>query len=249
MDAGVRDSRVIDGDVVLDSALPDTGAPPADGASPDAAIDSGSPLDCPGMCDPRAGRCGAVRACVLIDEEPTCLPTGGMKARGETCTEVDQCATGLACFQTALGASCEPICCPEGPETCGEGLACRGSGVLVDGTDTVWARCLAPEPCDVLDSAASCAPGEGCYIVTPEADTECRYAGLADVGESCAEQNDCVAGLFCAGLIEPTCVRICGLGSDGRPVCPGTEGDCVAHAQSPDGSGLCTIDRVMAARR
>lgn len=246
MDAGVRDSRVVDGDILRDSTVPDA-APPVD-ASPDAAADAG-PLDCPGICDPRIGSCGAARACVLVDDEPTCLPTGGTNAEGETCTEVDQCAPGLGCFQNAMGATCQPICCPDGPDTCAEGMACLGSGVLVDGTETLWARCTPPEPCDVLDYVDSCAPGEGCYIVTPEADTECRGAGVAEAGQPCAEQNDCVAGLFCAGLTEPTCVRICGLGAEGRPVCPLSEGDCVAHAQSPEGSGLCTVDRVMAARR
>ena len=67
--------------------------------------------------------------------------------------------------------------------------------------------------------------------------------GEADVGEDCEAPNDCAAGLTCSGFFEQACVRICALEVEGS--CPADEGTCVAYAQSPEGTGLCTLDATM----
>jgi hypothetical protein len=90
----------------------------------------------------------------------------------------------------------------------------------------------------VLDTTA-CEPTEGCYIVSSMGDTDCREAGAAGVADPCVEPNDCEAGLTCAGFFEMTCARICSLDAD---TCPSDEGRCVAYAQSPEGTGLCTVE-------
>ena len=89
----------------------------------------------------------------------------------------------------------------------------------------------------------ACEPGESCYIVSSRGDTDCREAGEADVGEDCEAPNDCAAGLTCSGFFEQACVRICALEVEGS--CPADEGTCVAYAQSPEGTGLCTLDATM----
>ena len=85
--------------------------------------------------------------------------------------------------------------------------------------------------------------GEGCYIVSPEGDTDCLRGGAGESGAACVEQNDCAAGYHCGGVTDLTCARICEIGAtSGEGACPPTEGNCQAYPYSPDGSGVCTRD-------
>lgn len=113
--------------------------------------------------------------------------------------------------------------------------------MLVDGTTAAsWGRCVLPRWCDVLLRDTVCDPGEGCYIVSGRGDTDCRAAGTLEVGRACDSENACLPGLFCAGLMARTCVRICALGDGGAGICPSGEGSCRAYPYSPAGTGICS---------
>lgn len=237
-DGGV-DAFVPDGAVRVDGAiLPDSGA---DGATSDAAAeDAGSTSSCGGLCDPRGGRCGG-GLCVLVDEEPSCAIGSGTKTEGERCAISTECVAGTACFRRREGGVCGRICC-EGDAldtTCGDMRRCGGPGVLVDESATAWGECLPVRPCDVLGTGSECLLGESCFLVGDRGETDCRVPGSANVGEACEVAEDCASGTTCTGLFERTCVRVCRLEVEGA--CPAGEGSCVAYAQSPPGTGLCTV--------
>lgn len=218
-----------------DSATFDGGAPSDGGV----AVDAGPAAVCTmGDCDPRVFGCGdGGGVCTLRDRLPMCTMTAGAGERGSACTIESECGPGLACFRdTAERGICAEVCCP-GTTTCPTGEVCSADGVLVNAIATDWGRCAPPQGCDVLMS--ECAPREGCYIVYPDpGDPECRLAGAAEVGDDCSVPQDCQAGLFCAGIGSPkTCVRVCRVGVASS--CPIGEGDCVAQAYSPAGSGVC----------
>ncbi len=120
---------------------------------------------------------------------------------------------------------------------CAVGERCAGGDPLVDGTATAWGRCVAVRACDVLAPEGVCAPGEGCYIVSPGGETDCRPAGGVPVGAACEGEADCVPGAFCAGLMARACVRICAVGAG---ACPSGEGMCRAYPYSPPGTGICS---------
>ncbi len=233
------DSSIVDGTTIIDGGSMDSGI--AMDAGADAApVDSGAPT-CSGDCDPREGAaCGDAGACALAGEAPLCAETLGTKAAGASCEAVDDCLPGLACFMRAGSGVCADVCCPN-EETCPEGQRCSGAGILVDGTETEWWSCVGPRMCDVLDPMEACERGEGCYIVSPEGDTDCLRAGSGEAGASCVEQNDCAGGYFCAGVTDGTCARICEIGSTSGPrACPDGEGNCQAYPYSPPGTGVCT---------
>lgn len=234
-----------DGGSERDAALVEGGQPDAaafDGAgafSDAAARDSGSlPACAMGDCDPRVFACGdGGGTCALRDRTPMCVMNAGPLHRGDACATETECGPGLACFRDGARGICAEICCP-GADTCAIGNeVCSADGVLVTGISTSWGRCAPPRACDVL--APDCAPREGCYIVYPDpGDPQCLLAGTADAGEDCVAPDDCLSGLYCAGIGTPkTCVRVCRVGVTSS--CPAGEGDCVAQAYSPAGSGVC----------
>lgn len=242
-DGGV-DAFVPDGAVRVDGAiLPDSGsdgAAPSDAAPSDAAAnDAGSTSSCGGICDPRGGRCGG-GLCVLVDEAPSCAIGSGTKMEGERCAVPTECVAGTACFRRREGGVCGRICCDDALDTtCGDERRCGGPGALVDGSETAWGECLPVRPCDVLGTASECLAGESCFLVGDRGETDCRVPGSAAVGETCEVADDCVSGTTCTGLFERTCVRVCRIDVEGA--CPAGEGSCVAYAQSPSGTGLCTV--------
>ncbi|MDH5491697.1 MAG: hypothetical protein OEY14_07075 [Myxococcales bacterium] len=225
-----RDAFLGDG-----ASLVDGGADARLEGGADAAPDGGAgdaSLACAEGCDPRGGVCPGVGPCLLQGAQAACGLLAGAGLEGEICDADDGCAPSLACFATFEGPRCQRICCPGAAGEC-DALECIGGGQLGSGAMTDWGHCSPQRVCDVLDPA-SCAPAEGCYILSGMGDTQCRRAGPAQVGEGCVAQWDCAAGLFCGGRM--VCVRICALVG---PPCPAGEGECVATPQSPDGSGLC----------
>jgi hypothetical protein len=239
-----------DGGPQLDATFLDAsfdGSPWPDGSLADASADA-APLACmSGNCDPRepSTTCDGAEVCALVGGEPTCVPSTGVGTglEGTTCTASADCAPGLACIRYGDGAECAAVCCPSDAATCGSDMRCSIVGGLAEGGSTDWWHCIGPRPCDVFNPSDKCEPEEGCYIVSAEGDTDCLLAGTGGVGESCAEQNDCAAGLFCGGLVERTCSRICGVSGD--PTCPDGEGSCVVYAHSPVGTGICTVETSM----
>lgn len=235
-DASVDAGRQ-DGAVVLDASLADAGAD-AGPSNDAAAVDAGEGLACGGSCDPRGQRCGD-GLCVLTAAEPVCSLGAGLGGLGDACEVTTECSAGLACFRRREGGVCGRICCPWGGETCGEDEHCGGTGVLVDGSVTRYRECLAPRACDLLrDDNTPCFPGESCFLVG-ERETDCRVPGEVPVGGACERPEDCQMGTTCVGLFESTCVRVCSLLREGS--CPASEGRCVAYAQSPPDTGLCTL--------
>ncbi len=233
-DAGVRRDASFQWDASFAS---DAGSGiPEDAGIP--AVPDAGPMMCPGECDPVAVQGCADGVCILAGDAPYCVPQAGRLEEGSACEEPGQCAPGLACFRRPSGGVCAPVCC-FGDESCGDGRTCRGPGVLIDGSESAFGQCRAPIACDPLE-AESCEPGMACRIVSPEGDTDCVRLGEAAVGEACVAQSDCQGGLFCGGLFERVCVRICSLAEDGG--CPDGEGICQGYAHTPEGVGLCTME-------
>ena len=236
-DAGLRDATIVEAGPQPD-ALVDALAVADGGRVDDAAV-----VTCrPGDCDPTRteDNCGGSGACRVGPDGPACSTDVGSIEDGGFCLESSDCAAGLTCFRVnATEGICSRPCCP-GSAVCALGQECVGAGVLDDGSDSGWWRCSPPRSCDLLD-AESCAPGEGCYIVSESGETDCRRSGEGDVGEACDSQNDCAPGLFCGGLTGTTCVRICRIRAN-SPDCSAAEGECVAYPHTPAGSGLCTPD-------
>lgn len=225
-------------DATMDTLVLD--APVGDASDADASFDAGmdaSMPGCRGTCDPIEGIC-AEGACVLAAAVPMCVPEAGDLEEGTPCESDAACGPGLACFLKRELGVCGRICCPA-EDTCAADERCGGTGILVSGVETGFRECLPPRPCNVLDADA-CEPMEACYVVSSEGDTDCRRAGDAELGEECVEPNDCAPGLLCAGFFEQTCQRVCELGEEGS--CRADEGMCIAYAQSPPGTGICTPD-------
>jgi hypothetical protein len=234
--APLPDASIVETGLAFDDAFsPPTDAPGASDALP--SRDGGVAL-CRGTCDPvRASGCGAAESCVLRGEEASCGPaTRG--ARGSTCTTLDACGAGLACFATAASGVgvCERVCCPSGDD-CAPTEVCGGDGLLVDGTASSWGRCGAPRACMLL-APGTCPDREACYVVGPSGESECLLAGVAVEGDPCLLPNDCAPDLVCAGALDRTCTRLCTLGLPEDPC--GTGSMCVRQAYTPDGVGVCT---------
>ena len=240
---GPRDATVVDGAWPMDASGRDAGG--RDAAS---AADAGGPTCGWTECDPFDDRCDGDAVCRLAGDGTMCIDVVTEPVEeGGPCNTSAECEAGLACFRAGDGGVCGRPCCPDRDEVCEGESTCRGSGLLVDGTDSGWLRCT--RSCRPLAPADACEPGEGCYIVTSTGGTDCRSAGTAEVGDPCVEQSDCASGLFCAGLSSPTCVRICSLGDAGAgTTCPSGEGNCRAYSHSPPGTGLCTIEMAARAR-
>lgn len=244
-DTGEPDAQVADGgdeDATLSDSAVRLDAIGADSAA-DSMIEAGPPPACDRtVCDPVAGECSGDRRCILSGGAVRCTSEPGDKEAGARCESVDECAPGLACFRTLEGGRCARVCCASDDAACDSGETCGGSNELVDGSQTNFGRCLAHRNCDVLDAFRRCESGEGCYIVSPEGETQCLRGGGATTGERCEAQEDCAPSYFCAGLAARTCVRICAIKNDSLP-CPVDEGACVAYAHSPAGTGLCTLEQ------
>ncbi|MEZ4256255.1 MAG: hypothetical protein R3A78_11205 [Polyangiales bacterium] len=190
-------------------------------------------------CDPRdLAACGESAACVLATAVPACGEPGTAE-KGEACTQVADCVAGLACFKRNGAGECGEVCCAEDAACPGEGERCSDGATLVDGALTAWGRCIPPRPCNVLDSSEECDEGEGCYVVSASAGTDCLPEGAKAIDETCGGWNDCAPGLVCTGTGIRTCKRVCSIGSDDVP-CPGDSQHCIAYAYSPAGTGVCT---------
>lgn len=218
--------------------------------------DAGAPTECAtDVCDPRSAvACDdeEVRACRIAPTGPLCGGAIGTGAELAPCAQSADCKPGLECFATADGGRCQRVCCGVASATgCGLLGRCSTGARLVDGTRAPggWGRCVEPRVCDVLDPLTGCDPGEACAIVSGSGEVDCRIVGDAGVGEGCASVGDCAPGLFCAGLVERTCRRICALSDAGAGSCPEGEGVCRAYPYSPPGTGICSADAIRTSSR
>lgn len=248
LDGGLmRDAAVGDGGGILDAGALDAAVMAGDAGG----FDAGLPLCDAVACDPRDPRtgCGGEDACVLWGEAPACEDaTLARLGAGMPCVASGECQAGLACFLEGAAGVCSRVCCPSDPMGCAVGSRCGGAGVLVEGTETGWGRCLAQRSCDLLRPTETCEPREGCYLIDTTMMTECRIAGSGAAGAPCELQEDCRAGFFCGGVAAARrCVRLCDLRAD---ECPLDEGSCVAqsHTVAFENVGLCTLDMMTANR-
>jgi len=238
-DGGARDATVVEAGA-SDAASPvDTGV-----------LDAGEPRDagaptCPSTpCDVLESRtgCDVAEACVLGAGGPSCEPEESLTnlEAGEPCESALDCAAGLGCFRAGEGGTCAQICCPGRDAVCSGGLRCGRLGVLVDGTETSFGRCVGERPCDVLDSGSNCEIGEGCYVDLSSGNTDCRAEGDAEEDEPCEVSQDCRAGFVCTGLMRKTCQRLCDVTAE-LP-CPNAEETCQRTISDlPEGIGLCAV--------
>ncbi len=236
LDAGAQDTGPSADAMVLDASEIDTGAPDA---NQDAARDTGDDADggrlrmCPAACSPVEQNCDDGQQCALSSGEAMCVEMGELEAGAQCGGEAARCAPGLACFARRDASTCGLVCCND--SDCPSGQRCDGPRLDGSGYPTVFGECQVPERCQPL--RGQCDRGEACYLAGGS--TDCRATGTIEVGELCEQPHDCVAGATCVGLFEATCVQICELGSPTG--CQ--EGErCIAYAQSPEGTGLCTAD-------
>jgi hypothetical protein len=218
-----------------DLGPPDFGAPP-EGGHVDMRVRDGG-MAASGACGVDAGLCA-----LRTSAPATCESRVDARGHeGDACRTASDCLDMLGCFAIAGGGGrCMRVCCPSADGICGPVAHCGGPAVLVSGDTSVWGRCVPPRSCDVL-TGLSCDPGEGCYIVSDRADTDCRAAGAGAAGAACSQPNDCAPGFVCTGLGTSRCVRMCGLGDAGTPACSSHEGVCQAYPYSPPGTGVCTL--------
>jgi hypothetical protein len=231
-DAGARpDATVVEVGLTFDDASMSDAGGQADAPMRDA----GWRL-CRGACDPVASGGCAGEVCVVRTETAECAPGTGRARRGSPCTDLADCAPGLACFADGAGGGvCERVCCP-GAGDCGATATCSGDGVLVDGTTSSWGRCSAPRTCTLLDPT-SCPEREACYVVGASGETACLLTGAALEGEACELPNDCAGGLVCTGAFMRTCAALCVVSTTADP-CPGPA-LCARQAYTPEGIGVC----------
>jgi hypothetical protein len=244
-DAGAmrRDATVVDGGDTLDAAQAlESGTDAGDGGGVDARADAAATCE-PKPCNPTDGSlCSSGKTCALFEGAPLCVSSVERREAGASCERSAECAPGLSCFREGEGDNtgvCGQVCCPADGSGCGSEQRCEGQAVLLDGSETQWGRCV-EVGCDILNPVESCGSGEACYIASSTGDTECMPVGSVEEGEPCQRQRDCAPGLSCAGLHSPTCKRVCSLNPGREPQCRAGEGNCVAYAQSPEGTGLCT---------
>jgi hypothetical protein len=212
------------------------------------AVDAGpDAMACPGGCT-TGNSCLGGQCCPTPAAGGTCsLPTSCGCAAGRACYP-DTPATGLVCFAITgqrEGADCTGATdvCVAGLG-CFGGLCKRYCTVdadcpLIDGArrcvQTVWNSDTTPNQpipgvlicrrlCDPVTPQApraplqSCPPGFGCFSTAAPGATDCIAAGLGAVGDSCADDSDCLAGNYCAGSAAPFhCNKYCFTSAD----CPG----------------------------
>jgi hypothetical protein len=229
-DGASRDATIVDGGISFDGVVFD-GSPRTDGS-----VFVSCPA--PEPCDPVEDTGCADARCVLEPDGPECVPDDGDGEVGDPCESSVDCAAGRACFESrAGGAFCRQLCCDD--ESCGVGERC-GAGELAGGDSTSYGRCHSAEAaCDLLDPINTCDLAEACYVLSLTGAVGCRPAGRLQVGQRCAEVNDCEPGLACRGLVS-TCRRVCAVGEP--YACPAAEGTCIAQPTFPAGVGLCGED-------
>ncbi len=158
-----------------------------------------APVDCTphAPCGPNMDDCPAGFAChAYRDPASDSLAAGcfedGEAQRGESCgrvcedDDVPRCDAGLVCTWWRE----DPVC----RTRCFTSSECLEADVCNKPEDSVPAS-GACEPCDLI--AQDCEIGESC--VPSESSTICVPVGKDsnDMGESCAQSSECVAGLIC----------------------------------------------------
>jgi hypothetical protein len=170
-------------------------------SGPQSASETGpEPVECApqGPCGPNMEDCPAGFSChVYRDPASNSLAAGcfedGEAQRGESCgrvcedDDVPRCDAGLVCTWWRE----DPVC----RTRCFTSLECRDAEVCNKPEDSVPAN-GACEPCDLLeqdcDIGETCVPGDSSTICVPGG------GDGSDMGESCVQSSDCVAGLVCA---------------------------------------------------
>jgi hypothetical protein len=197
--------------------------------------DSSFAIDLPptGNCEPFTNLgCGAGEKCTALQQSDGTLAWGcdavGSKGEGDACSQVmvssgaatvqidDDCADGLACFSTQVGASpsCHRMCKSDGTQVCPNAEVCS---LVAPGIAPVE-FCRATGSCSPI-TQTGCSAGQACYWSSSGA--LCAAVGSGPVGEPCVNANDCVPGATCVALSSSRCVVFCS--TEGTPGCPSGE--------------------------
>jgi hypothetical protein len=141
-----------------------------------------------GACDIGLQNCGAGASCQVSGSTTVCEASGG-GVEGNPCVGPGDCRPGHYC--SGLAGVCHRYCC-------GDDAACEPYQLCVPSGRGSVGFCVG-EPCDPL-TAAGCAPGAGCYLITGRdgnLSTVCLPAGSSGVGGPCSALDDCASGLAC----------------------------------------------------
>ena len=165
-------------------------------------------------CDPvcQTG-CPCGQKCGLSGAALACAAPAGTKAEAEIChPSKDECAPGFACLKEVCGSDlgrCYRFCRTN--DDCASTTACTTSGATAS-TQKVCS--LEDQPCDPYAQTGCPDAALKCYF-SGLSQTKCDCPGLPSgekqVGEVCANYNDCAIGLVCLSLgnAESKCFRLC----------------------------------------
>ena len=175
----------------------------------------------------------------------TCFPTrnngfycnpAGTGRRGATCTEVQECASGLSC----VFGECQPLCTLRGSTApCPSPLGCVD---LLD--DPTWGLCT--DDCAGFSAAANeCPSGQGCLPLTTTTGL-CTEVGTSPARSACnpdAASPECVALTTCTQFtdaVEATCNPLCDLGAANPEARCAADELCIPSFSITDETGVCT---------
>jgi hypothetical protein len=228
-------------DGVTDAATPSDGeAGPRDaGADRDA-----GPIA--QACQVRRSRTGRAASCGLA----------GTGSAGKPCVTSADCAPGLACVGDSKAALCRSYCCrgseggdgsdDAGASSCNEGDYCAERPLRDDADSAAPLRvpvCVPAERCRLDDPypcpegvVCNCPAGTACTVVRNDGTTGCVEPGSGTLGQACARERPCAAGLFCSALTSK-CVKLCSTIPSPTPPCGG--GYCQSGSGLPKDWGVC----------
>jgi hypothetical protein len=196
---------------------PDTGQPPAPDVVEEPDTSGPPPIPdadpTPQSCtDP--SQCTAPEVCIIdtISGDGECGRPVDNREAGRTCTQSNQCLSGIC-----LDGICVDACTTSAD--CGDGLVCRTAnlgGIELD-------VCLEPDPCT---SDAGCSEP---FICAVDRRDDIRVAcldpnvGGGDLGEACANDGQCLAGLCLGGTCTQPCDSPADCAADGSYLCSARE--------------------------
>ena len=163
---------------------------------------------------------GATGLCVPI-------PDDGLAVDDPCSVTEDACGERLVCLpEDASGAgTCRPVCLVDDDFACGPREACLSvfAGRVPAYEDV--GVCLRGDDCDPLTPETACGPDSSCSAFPPA--TFCVPTGDAELGDTCGDDEWCVADLVCHLGI---CMLPCGAGGGCADETP-----CVDYTEDLDG--------------
>jgi hypothetical protein len=149
-----------------------------------------------------AGELAFALACALITV-PAC--TSGEAELGESCAQIEDCESGLQCFNR----HCARLCSSH--VDCGDGYRCERGGQCSLVSSAVGDRCY---------REIECGPGQACHLDGEDGNNDGSLAGTCQlqraglpIGAECNADDLCQIGICSLGR----CTQMCGQVSDCPP--------------------------------